>query len=131
MTIPELLRAYSRVAVIGLSSRPWRPSHGVAQYLQANGYQIVPVNPNEDEVLGEKAYPSLEDIPGPIEIVDVFRRSEFVPDLVDSAIAVGARVLWLQEGVVHPEAAETARAAGLDVVMDLCILKEHVGIGKV
>ena len=126
MTIAELLKTYTRVAVVGLSSRPGRPSHGVAKYLKANGYQIVPVNPNEDEVLGERAYGSLADVPSRIEIVDVFRRPEFVPEIVDAAIAVGARVLWLQEGVVHREAAQTAKEAGLEVVMDRCILKEHI-----
>ncbi len=126
MTIAEVLTTYTRVAVVGLSSQPGRPSHGVAKYLKANGYQIVPVNPNEDEVLGEKAYGSLEEVPSRIEIVDVFRRPEFVPGIVDAAIAVNARVLWLQEGVVHREAAQTAKEAGLEVVMDRCILKEHI-----
>ena len=126
MTIAEVLRTYTHIAVVGLSSRPGRPSHGVAKYLKANGYQIVPVNPNEDEVLGEKAYGSLEEVPSRIEIVDVFRRPEFVPEIVNAAIAVGARVLWLQEGVVHRKAAQTAKEAGLEVIMDRCILKEHI-----
>ena len=126
MTIAEVLTTYTRVAVVGLSSRPGRPSHGVAKYLKAKGYQIVPVNPNEDEVLGEKAYRSLEEVPSRVEIVEVFRRPEFVPGIVDAAIAVGARVLWLQEGVVHQEAAQTAKEAGLEVIMDRCILKEHI-----
>jgi len=113
------------IAVVGLSSKPHRPSFGVARYLQSVGYRIVPVNPNEKEVLGEKSYARLEDIPVHVDIVDVFRRSEFVPPIVESAIAIGASVVWLQEGVVHEEAAARARAAGLEVVMDRCTLKEH------
>jgi hypothetical protein len=113
------------IAVVGLSSKPHRPSYGVSRYMQGAGYRIIPVNPNEREVLGEKSYARLEDIPVKVDIVDVFRRSEFVPPVVDSAIAIGAAAVWLQEGVIHEEAAEKARAAGLEVVMDRCILKEH------
>jgi hypothetical protein len=93
--------------------------------MQSSGYRIIPVNPNETEVLGEKAYSSLDEVPGPVDIVDVFRRSECVPEIVDAAIRIGARGVWMQEGVVHEEAAKKARAAGLEVVMDHCILKEH------
>ncbi len=113
------------IAVVGLSSDPFRPSFGVAEYMKQQGYRIIPVNPKEPEVLGEKAYARLEDIPEPVDIVDVFRRSEFVPEVVDSAIAIGAKAVWMQEGVVHEEAAAKARAAGLQVVMDRCILKDH------
>lgn len=122
----DILTRSKVIAVVGLSSKPHRPSYGVARYLQTVGYRIIPVNPNEKEVLGEKSYARLEDVPIKVDIVDVFRRSELVPPVVESAIAVGARTLWLQEGVVHEEAATRARAAGLDVVMDRCVLKEHV-----
>jgi predicted CoA-binding protein len=111
--------------VVGLSSRRSRPSYGVSEYMQSSGYRIIPVNPNETEVLGEKVYPSLEDVPFPIDIVDIFRRSEQVPEVVDAAIRIGAKGVWMQEGVVHEAAAQRARAAGLEVVMDRCILKEH------
>src|SRR5438067_1044672 len=127
--IPELLKSSRTVAVVGLSSRRMRPSHGVSEYLQHAGYKIIPVNPNESEVLGQKAYARLEDVPEPIDIVDVFRRSEYVPDIVDSAIRIGAKAVWMQEGVVHETAAEKARQAGLAVVMDRCILKEHRRLG--
>jgi uncharacterized protein len=110
---------------VGLSNRPFRAAGGVSRFLQASGYKIIPVNPKEKEVLGEKAYARLEDIPGKVDIVDIFRRPQFVPEIVDSAIGIGARAVWLQEGVVHEEAAARAQAAGLLVVMDLCILKEH------
>jgi uncharacterized protein len=123
--IPDLLRKSSVIAVVGLSSKKFRPSYGVAEYMQREGYRIIPVNPNETEVLGEKAYARLEDVPGHIDIVDIFRRSEFVAPLVDEAIRRGASAVWMQEGVVDEEAAEKARAAGLAVVMDRCILKEH------
>lgn len=121
----NLLRNAKTIAVVGLSSRRTRPSYGVSEYMQSKGYRIIPVNPNETEVLGEKSYASLEEIPEHVDIVDVFRRSECVPEIVDSAIRIGARGLWLQEGVIHEVAAEKARAAGLEVVMDRCILKEH------
>ena len=125
MTIPELLRTSKTIAVVGLSSNPMRPSFGVAEYMKREGYRIIPVNPQETEILGEKAYARLEDIPEHVDIVDVFRRPEFVPDIVDSAIKIGAGALWLQEDVVHEEGARRARAAGLAVVMDKCLLKEH------
>ena len=123
--IPELLRNSRTIAVVGLSNNSMRPAYGVSEYMQSQGYRIIPVNPGESEVLGEKAYASLEDVPEPIDIVDVFRRSEFVPPIVESAVRVGAKAVWMQEDVVHEEAAEVARKAGLFVVMDRCILKEH------
>jgi predicted CoA-binding protein len=128
-TIPELLRSARTIAVVGLSSKPARASYGVSRYMQHCGYRIIPVNPLETEVLGEKAYARLEDVPARIDIVDIFRRSEYVPGIVDSAIRVGAGAVWMQEGVVHEEAAERARLAGLTVVMDRCILKEHSRLG--
>jgi uncharacterized protein len=121
----NLLRSAKTIAVVGLSSRRSRPSYGVSEYMQSAGYRIIPVNPNESEVLGEKAYPTLDDVPEHIDIVDIFRRSELVPEVVDAAIRVGARGVWMQEGVIHEDAAQLARAAGLEVVMDHCILKEH------
>jgi predicted CoA-binding protein len=124
--IPDLLRNGRTIAVVGLSSKKFRPSYGVAEYMQAQGYRIIPVNPNEVEVLGEKAYASLEDVPQHIDIVDIFRRSEFVGPIVESAIRVGANAVWMQEGVVHEDAAKKAKEAGLAVVMDRCILKEHM-----
>ena len=126
MTIPELLKQAKTIAVVGLSSKPDRSSYGVSAYMQQQGYKIIPVTPAETEVLGEKAYPRLEDVPVPIDIVNVFRRSEYVPDIVDSAIAVGAKAIWTQLGVVVDEAAaEKAENAGLTVVMDQCIAVEH------
>jgi hypothetical protein len=121
----ELLRSSRTIAVVGLSGKRFRPSYGVAEYLQGTGYRIIPVNPFEAEVLGQKAYPNLESIPEPIDIVDIFRRSEFVPEIVESAIKIGARAIWMQEGVIHEDAAARARQAGLQVVMDRCILKDH------
>lgn len=123
--IAELLRNSRTIAVVGLSSKSWRPSYGVSAYMQKAGYRIIPVNPREREVLGEKAYPTLEAIPERVDIVNVFRRSEFVPEIVEEAVRIGARAVWLQEGVVHEQAAERARQAGLMVVQDRCILKEH------
>jgi uncharacterized protein len=123
--IGELLKSARVIAVVGLSSNPMRPSYGVAEYMKNAGYKIIPVNPNETEVLGERAVARLEDIREKVDIVDVFRRSEFVPEVAESAIAIGARALWLQEGVIHEAAAKRARDAGLFVVMDKCILKEH------
>ena len=123
--IRDLLARSKVIAIVGLSSKPQRPSFGVARYLQSAGYRIIPVNPNEKEVLGEKSYARLEDVPVYVDIVDIFRRSEYVPLVVDSAIAIGAAAVWMQEGVIHEEAAARARAAGLEVVMDRCTLKEH------
>jgi hypothetical protein len=125
MTIPELLRASRTIAVVGLSSRRSRPSYGVSEYMQGAGYRIIPVNPQEEEVLGEKAYPDLASVPVPIDIVDIFRRAEFVPEIVEAAIQAGAKAVWMQEGIVHEDAARRAREAGLTVVMDRCVLKEH------
>lgn len=113
------------IAVVGLSSRRSRPSYGVSEYMQSEGYRIIPVNPNETEILGEKCYATLEEIPVPVDIVDIFRRSDAVMEVVEAAIRIGAKGIWMQEGVLNPEAAEKARAAGLEVVMDHCILKEH------
>jgi predicted CoA-binding protein len=124
-SIPEILKETRTIAVVGLSSNHMRPSNGVGEYLKRVGYRVIPVNPNEAEVLGEKSYARLEDVPEKIDMVDVFRRPEFVPDIVESAIRVGAKTVWLQEEVVHEAAAERARGAGLNVVMDRCILKEH------
>jgi predicted CoA-binding protein len=121
----NLLRSAKTIAVVGLSSRRSRPSYGVSEYMQSRGYRVIPVNPNETEVLGEKAYAALDEIPGHVDIVNVFRRSELVPEIVDAAIRIGARGVWMQEGVVNDDAAARARAAGLEVVMDHCILKEH------
>ncbi len=114
-----------RIAVVGLSSNPSRPSYGVARYLQEHGYEIIPVNPNETEVLGRRAYGSLLDLPEPPEVVDVFRRPEHVDRIVDEALAVGAKALWLQIGVVNLPAARRTRQAGLITVMDRCMLVEH------
>lgn len=113
------------IAVVGLSPNPHRPSNGVARYLQRAGYRIIPVNPNVAEVLGEPAYPTLRDIGEPVDVVDVFRRSEFVGPIVDDAIAIKARAVWLQDGVIDEAAAKRARAAGMDVVMDDCMMRRH------
>lgn len=123
--IKKLLKEAKTIAVVGLSEKPDRPSYGVAAYLQGQGYRIIPVNPAAAEILGEKSYACLKDIPEPIDIVDVFRKSDAVPEIAAEAVAVKAKALWLQEGVVHNEAAERARAAGLTVIQNKCILKEH------
>ena len=123
--VKKLLRDAHTIAVVGLSSSRFRASFGVSQYMQSAGYRVIPVNPNESEVLGEKAYARLEDVPEKIDVVNVFRRSEFVPEIVDSAIRLGARAIWMQEGVADEAAAQRAREAGLFVIMDSCILKEH------
>ncbi|HEV2446114.1 MAG TPA: CoA-binding protein [Candidatus Sulfopaludibacter sp.] len=125
MRIEEILHSARTIAVVGLSHRRWRASYGVSEYLQKAGYRIIPVNPREKEVLGEKAYSDLDSVPDPIDIVDIFRRSEFVPEIVEAAIRKGAKVIWMQEGVVHEAAARRAEEAGLTVVMDRCILKDH------
>jgi len=121
----QILTSYRTIAVVGLSPDPGKPSYEVASYLKRAGYRIIPVNPACQEVLGERCYASLADIPEPFEIVDIFRRSEFVPEIVEQAIGKGAKVIWMQEGVVNQEAAQRAEAAGLSVVMDHCMLKEH------
>ena len=123
--IPDLLRNSRVIAVVGLSSKRARPSYGVAEYMQQQGYRIIPVNPNESQVLGEKCYPRLEDVPEHVDIVDIFRRSEMVAPVVASAIRIGASAVWMQEGVIDQVAARKAKAAGLSVVIDRCILKEH------
>ena len=123
--VGEILRPAHSIAIVGLSSKRFRPSYGVAEYLKSAGYRIIPVNPYEETVLGEKAYADLGQVPEHVDIVDIFRRSEFVPEVVDAAIRLSVRAIWMQEGVIHEEAAAKARAAGLQVVMDRCILKEH------
>ena len=123
--IGELLAKAKTIAVVGLSSNPMRASFGVSEYMQRKGYRIIPVNPNERSVLGEKAYGNLADVPEQIDIVDVFRRSEFVSALADDVIRLKIPALWLQEGLVHEPSAKKARDAGIVVVMDRCILKEH------
>jgi len=123
--VAQILRGGKTIAVVGLSSNPMRASHEVAAYLKNAGYRIIPVNPNEPEVLGEKAYARLEDVPEPVDIVDVFRRAEEVPAVAGSAIKIKAKVLWMQLGIENAEAAERARAAGLVVVEDSCLMVEH------
>jgi predicted CoA-binding protein len=124
-TILELLKKYRTIAVVGLSSNPARPSFGVTEYMQEAGYRIIPVNPNESEVLGEKSYARLEVVPEKIDIVNIFRRAEDIPPVVESAIRIGAKVVWMQSGIENAGAAKKARAAGLVVVEDACILVEH------
>ncbi len=124
-TIEAILRESKTIAVVGLSSDPLRASYGVSEYMQARGYRIIPVNPKETEALGEKAYARLEDIPEPVDIVNVFRRPLQTPEVAKSAVAIGAKVLWLQLEIVNEEAAAIATGGGLDVVMDRCILVEH------
>src|SRR5258708_6386103 len=123
--VAQILRGVRTIAVVGLSSNPMRPSYGVEEYLKTAGYRIIPVNPNETEVLGEKAYARLEDIPEQVDVVDVFRRAEEVPAVAESAIRIGAKVLWMQLGIENGGAAERARAAGLVVVENACLLVEH------
>lgn len=123
--IHDLLSRVKTIAVVGLSDSPLRPSHGVSAYMQSQGYRIIPVNPRIAETLGETAYPSLRDVPGKIDLVNVFRRPEFVNEIVDQAIQLKIPAIWLQEDVINEAAAEKASKAGLFVVMDRCILKEH------
>jgi predicted CoA-binding protein len=123
--IADLLKRSKTIAVVGLSRNPLRPSHGVSAYMQSHGYRIIPVNPTIDECLGEKAFPNLLAVPEKIDIVNIFRRPEFVEDVVDQAIQLNVPAIWMQEEVIHEKAAEKARKAGIVVVMDLCILKEH------
>jgi uncharacterized protein len=129
--VSEILASAHTIAVVGLSHKRFRPSHGVAEYLKRAGYRIIPVNPRETEVLGERSYPDLDAVEEAIDIVDIFRRSEFVPEIVEAAIRKGAKLIWMQEGVVHEEAAGRAREAGLAVVMDRCILKDHRRLAQV
>ena len=121
----RILKTYKHIAMVGLSSNPFRPSHYAAIYLLSEGYDVVPVNPRENQILGQKSYPSLHDVPGPVEVVDIFREQSAVPSIVEEAIAVGAKVVWMQLGVIHEGAAESARQAGLEVVMDRCMKIEH------
>jgi predicted CoA-binding protein len=121
----RILESYRRVAMVGLSSNPFRPSHFAAIYLISEGYDVIPVNPREKEILGRSSYPSLAAVPGGVEVVNIFREPSAVPSIVDDAIAVGARAIWMQLGVIHDAAAEKARAAGLEVVMDRCMKIEH------
>ncbi len=124
-TIEKILKESKTIAVVGLSPNPARPSYGVARYLQAQGYRIIPVNPMVEEVLGEKSYPDLASVSEAVDVVDIFRHAKHVPAIVEAAIAKGARVVWMQEGIVHQEAAARAREAGLMVVMDRCMFKDH------
>lgn len=121
----RILERYKHIAMVGLSSNPFRPSHFAAIYLLSEGYDVTPVNPRETEVLGRRSYATLRDVPGPTEIVDIFREASAVPEIVEEAIAVGAKVIWMQLGIVHEQAAERARQAGLEVVMDRCVKIEH------
>jgi len=123
--LKQILTSTRTIAVVGLSDKTDRPSHTVAAYLQKQGYRIIPVNPNLSEVLGEKAYPGLKDIPEPVDVVDIFRRAEDVPPIVEAAIAKGAKVVWMQLGIVNEAAAARAESAGLKVVMDSCMEVAH------
>jgi predicted CoA-binding protein len=120
-----ILQRYRRIAMVGLSSNPYRPSHFAAIYMLAEGYRVIPVNPREQAILGQTSYPSLAAIPEPVEIVDIFREPKAVPGIVEEAIAIGAKVIWMQLGVINLEAAQRAREAGLEVVMDACVKIEH------
>ncbi|HYL18012.1 MAG TPA: CoA-binding protein [Burkholderiales bacterium] len=124
-TLRRILKESRTIAVVGLSANWWRPSYFAAKYLQEHGYRIIPVNPQYEEVLGEKCYPNLRAIPHKVDVVDCFRKSDEIPPLADDAIAIGAKVLWLQIGVINPAAAEKAQKAGLDVVMDRCMKIEQ------
>jgi uncharacterized protein len=123
--IGRLLAAVKTIAVVGLSNHPMRPSYGVSSYMQQQGYRIIPVNPTISEALGQRSYPDLSSVPDKIDLVNVFRRPEYVPAVVDESIRLNLPAIWLQEGVIHPDAARRAQEAGLSVVMDRCILKEH------
>ena len=125
-TEQDILKSFKIVAVVGLSANEDRPSHEVAKYLQSHGYKIIPVNPKEVEVLGQTCYPDLKSVPVKVDVVNIFRRSEDVPPIIDQAIEIGAAAVWMQEGIRHEQAAEKARLAGLKVVQDRCMLKEHI-----
>ena len=127
--VTDALHAAKTIAVVGLSSDRTRASNGIARYLQRSGYRVIPVNPNETEVLGQKSYPSLMEVPEPIDIVDVFRRSEYLPEIARQAVGIHARVLWMQLGIANEEAATLASAAGLVVVQDRCMMIEHMRLG--
>ncbi len=124
-TIRQILKESHRIAVIGISEKPWRDSNRVARYLLSKGYEILPVNPNVAEALGIKSYPDLPSVPGQIDIVNIFRRPEHIPEIVDQAIQAGAGAIWMQSGLADVNAAERARRAGLHVIMDRCIMVEH------
>jgi len=124
-TEEKILNSSRTIAVVGLSPKPERPSYRVASYLKEQGYRIIPVNPQEKQALGEPCYPELVSIPEPVDVVDIFRRSEEVPAIVEEAIKIGAKAVWMQEGVINEEAAAKAREAGLEVIMDKCMKKEH------
>jgi hypothetical protein len=124
-TLKEILQSARTIASVGLSSNPGKESYGVGEYLKEQGYRLIPVNPTADKILGEKSYPDLESVPEKIDVVQVFRKPEDVPPVVESAIKVGAKVVWMQEGIVNEAAAQTARAAGLEVVMDACMREIH------
>ena len=123
--VQRILKQTKTIAVVGLSDKPDRDSYQIASYLQQHGYRIIPVNPRVNEVLGEKAYPSLRDVPDPVDVVDIFRRSEDVPPIVEDAIAIGAKVVWMQAGIVNEEAAARAETAGLAVIMNACMRSAH------
>lgn len=125
-TICSILRTYRRIAVVGISEKPWRDSHRIGRYLMTHGYEVIAVNPRIDSVGGLRAYPDLLSAPAPVEVVNVFRRVEFIPEIVDEAIRIGAQALWTQYGLRHEPSAEKARKAGLQVVMDRCIMVEHM-----
>jgi len=127
--VRKILTEFKSIAVVGLSPKPDRPSYRVASYLKSRGYRIIPVNPNATEILGEKCYPDLSSIPEKVEVVDIFRRSEEVPPIVNEAIKKGARAIWMQEGIVNEESARKAEKAGLLVVMNKCMYKEHARLG--
>lgn len=128
--IKAILEKYKEVAIVGLSPKPERDSHKVAKYLKENGYRIVPVNPGQKEILGERCYPNLKAIPFLVEVVDIFRKPEAIPPVVDDAIEIGAKVVWMQIGLAHNQAADKARKAGLEVVMNKCIKIEHMSMAK-
>lgn len=124
-TVKKILKNHHTIAVVGLSDKPDRPSYRVASYLQSHGYRIVPINPRISRALDEDAYPDLDSVPFEIDVADIFRRSEEVLPIIDKAVKKGVKAVWMQEGVISPDAAEKASEAGIDVVMDLCMLKEH------
>jgi predicted CoA-binding protein len=121
----EILRKFKTIAVVGLGNQPYKPAYYVSKYMQDAGYRIIPVHPAHAEVLGEKCYPTLDAIAEPVDVVNIFRRPEFVPDIVEAAIRIGAKAVWMQMGIEHPQAAKRARDAGLEVVEDACIMREH------
>jgi len=125
-SIPDILNNYHHIAIVGLSASPWKPSYGVAKYLLNAGYNIYPVNPNYDTVLNLKCYPTLETVPFPIDIVNIFRKTDKVLSIVQDAILINAKVVWMQQGIIHDKAADLALKAGLEVVMDRCIKIDHL-----